>query len=117
MEKLPQINVQGIVENPKMCLVCFDDLNNENSLEYQSANDSIYWFPAYFCSDCTGALQDIQFFKYCNDLANTTCAKQQRILLERGLPINVRDKNAFPMSGDKEIMKLRRAADKQVIQN
>lgn len=110
-----QINLERTQQNPEMCLVCYDDLTNENSLEYQSVNNPTDWFPAYFCADCTGELQNIQFFKYCNDLANTTCAKEQRILLERGPPVNLRDKNAFPESGDTEIVKLRRAADKEVI--
>lgn len=96
------------------CPVCYDDLTDENSLEYQIFGDANQWFPCHFCEFCILALQSIQFQKYCADLMNSTCAREQRALLERGPPINVHDKNGFPMAGSNEIAKLRRKCNKEV---
>lgn len=100
---------------PRDCLICYDELNSDNTLEYQTSADS-EWLPSLFCEECTEMLQNSQFDKYCHDLASTTCAREQRALLEKGPPVNLHDKNGFPMSGDAEIFKLRKANDKQVLE-
>uniref|UniRef100_A0A0G4FTQ5 Uncharacterized protein n=1 Tax=Chromera velia CCMP2878 TaxID=1169474 RepID=A0A0G4FTQ5_9ALVE len=95
------------------CLVCFDDLSEENYVEYRTTPESA-WFPGKFCEACLGQLMDTQFDKFCNDLSKTTCAREQRVLLERGPPINVFDKNAFPEAGDAEVHSLWFASDKEI---
>lgn len=101
-------------QQQKECAICYDDLNLDNSLEYQIAGNSFDWFPANFCSDCTSILQASQFQKYCHDLATSTCAREQKALLARGPPVHLHDKNGFPQAGDCEISKLRQASTKQV---
>lgn len=92
------------------CLVCFDTIEKHNAVEYKMG-DSEKWFTSLFCVDCILMLQKSQFKKYCNDLATTTCAKEQRKLLERGPPTNIYDKNGFPESQGEEVFMLRRASD------
>ena len=60
-------------------------------------------------------LLDTQFSKYCHDVANSTCAREQRALLARGPPINVRDKYGFPECNDEEVLDLRLSHDKSHI--
>lgn len=101
-------------QQKKECSICYDELCSDNSLEYQTLNNSMEWYPAYFCTDCTSVLQATQFQKYCSDLQATLCAREQRALLARGPPINLHDRNGFPEAGDGEISKLRQASNKQV---
>lgn len=96
-----------------LCLVCFDPIDEENAVEYTLGKHEP-WYLAFFCYDCIAVLQRSQFQKYCTDLAATTCAKEQRILLERGPPINLHDKNGFPESKGEELFMLRRQADRMV---
>ncbi|PFH38368.1 hypothetical protein BESB_007090 [Besnoitia besnoiti] len=115
------------------CLVCFDELSEENYAEYrmpaqsaganaaesaEAAQGSVEegknttWFPSKFCVACIEELQASQFKRYCDSVANTTCAREQRSLLERGPPVNLRDRLAFPESDDQEIAALWYAKDK-----
>lgn len=105
------------------CMVCFEELSKANYAEYcmrpQAAEsnvegDSGPWFPAKFCVDCIEELQASQFKRYCDSVANTTCAREQRSLLERGPPVNLRDRLAFPESEDQEIGALWYAKDNAV---
>ncbi|EPR63776.1 hypothetical protein TGPRC2_217900 [Toxoplasma gondii TgCatPRC2] len=102
------------------CMVCFEELSRANYAEYcmhrqvadsSNSEDSCPWFPAKFCVDCIEELQATQFKRYCDSVANTTCAREQRTLLERGPPINLRDRLAFPESDDQEISALWYAKD------
>lgn len=99
---------------PIQCLICYDDLNPDNYLEYQIDGDNTNWYPSFFCKCCTSVLQESQFGKWCNDLANSTCAREQRALLENGPPINLRDMNGFPIAGNNEIVRLRQASNQEV---
>eukprot|EP00389_Voromonas_pontica_P008495 GDKH01012885.1.p1 GENE.GDKH01012885.1~~GDKH01012885.1.p1 ORF type:complete len:217 (+),score=26.56 GDKH01012885.1:1-651(+) len=93
------------------CLVCFDDISDENYVEYRT-NAQSPWFAGKFCESCLGRLMDSQFEKYTSDLAKTTCAREQRALLARGPPINVWDPNAFPEAGQEEVFALWFSSDK-----
>lgn len=56
----------------------------------------------------------LQFKRYCDSVANTSCAREQRSLLARGPPVNLRDRLAFPESDDQEIHSLWYAKDKAI---
>ncbi|PHJ25207.1 hypothetical protein CSUI_000947 [Cystoisospora suis] len=115
------------------CLVCFESLTPENYAEYRVSEGtdgeppqgdgsnkedlsrrSTCWYPSKFCVDCLEELQASQFKRYCDSVANTNCAREQRSLLARGPPVNLRDRMAFPESGDQEIHSLWYAKDNAV---
>jgi len=96
------------------CMVCYEDIEEANYLEYQTSEGS-QWFPSRFCSECVESIRQSQFGKYISDLAKTTCAKEQKRLLERGPPINIHDTHGFPESDGEEIYSLWSLATKQVI--
>ncbi|EAN31101.2 hypothetical protein TpMuguga_03g00364 [Theileria parva strain Muguga] len=87
------------------CLVCFDDLSNQNMVAYKANKDSS-WYLSTFCINCIKYLLKIQFHKYLNTLSTTNCAKEQRTLLDRGPPINVSDRLGFPEAGNAEVYSL-----------
>ncbi|XP_955051.1 uncharacterized protein TA04140 [Theileria annulata] len=87
------------------CLVCFEDLSNQNMVAYKANKDSS-WHLSTFCVDCIKYLLKIQFHKYLNTLSTTNCAKEQRTLLDRGPPINVSDRLGFPEAGNDEVYSL-----------
>eukprot|EP00920_Eleutheroschizon_duboscqi_P005245 GHVT01012084.1.p1 GENE.GHVT01012084.1~~GHVT01012084.1.p1 ORF type:complete len:118 (-),score=18.89 GHVT01012084.1:638-991(-) len=56
--------------------------------------------------ECLSELQQSQFYRYCELLAKTNCAREQRALLLAGPPVNLHDPNAFPEAGNDEIVGL-----------
>lgn len=66
-------------------MICFDDIGNENYVEF-SLEAGGPWHPALFCESCVKSLQASQFEAYKSQVANSTCAKETRLLLERGPP-------------------------------
>ena len=84
------------------CSCCWDDIDASNYVEYKSSPDS-EWFPSGFCVNCIQHLIDAQWDTYVNGLAKTTCKAEQRRLLQRGPPINVRDPKALACPEDGEV--------------
>ncbi|KEG04563.1 conserved Plasmodium protein, unknown function [Plasmodium vinckei vinckei] len=96
-----------------LCLICYDDINENNYIEYKTDENS-QWHPSMFCMNCTGILIDTQYHKYVDNVQKSDCLKEQTSLLKMGPPINVKDKNGFPLSDGKEIHSLWYFCDKQV---
>ncbi|CDU19793.1 hypothetical protein YYC_05663 [Plasmodium yoelii 17X] len=96
-----------------LCLICYDDINENNYIEYKTDEYS-EWYPSMFCMNCTGILIDTQYHKYVDSVQKSDCLKEQTSLLKMGPPINVKDKNGFPLSDGKEIHSLWYFCDKQV---
>ncbi|EKX72888.1 conserved hypothetical protein [Theileria equi strain WA] len=95
--------LKGIkVEEGKSCLVCFEDLSKDNMVGYKVDIYSI-WSISTFCIDCVQRLLKIQYYKYLETLSKTTCAREQRTLLDKGPPINISDRIGFPLSGSQEV--------------
>lgn len=96
------------------CLICFEELNQENTLEYQTSADGT-WETAQFCNICTEYLRINARKTWENQVRNSTCAKEQRNLLTKGPPTRVRDINGFPKCKDGEVYQLRNAHTKKLI--
>ena len=94
------------------CACCWDDINEENYVEYQSSENSS-WMPSLYCSTCIDHLLNTQWEIYVNALAKTTCKAEQRRLLQKGPPINISDKKALPCPDDGEVYMLWTLKDKQ----
>mmetsp|Transcript_9618 Transcript_9618/g.14776 ORF Transcript_9618/g.14776 Transcript_9618/m.14776 type:complete len:153 (-) Transcript_9618:188-646(-) len=92
------------------CMCCYDDINKSNYAEYQ-AEDGGQWLPAKFCESCISHLIATQWDQYVAGLAKATCKAEMRRLLDRGPPINVRDKTALPCPDDGEVSNLWFASD------
>ncbi|SOV19487.1 conserved Plasmodium protein, unknown function [Plasmodium sp. gorilla clade G2] len=96
-----------------ICLICYDDIDESNYIEYKTDEHS-KWYPSKFCLNCTGILIDSQYEKYINSVQKSECLKEQTSLLKLGPPINVKDKNGYPESDDKEIYSLWYFCDKKI---
>ncbi|KYN96087.1 hypothetical protein PGSY75_1449800 [Plasmodium gaboni] len=96
-----------------VCLICYDDIDESNYIEYKTDEHS-KWYPSKFCLNCTGILIDSQYEKYINSVQKSECLKEQTSLLKLGPPINVKDKNGYPESDDKEIYSLWYFCDKKI---
>ncbi|CDJ67665.1 hypothetical protein, conserved [Eimeria necatrix] len=94
------------------CLVCYEDITEDNYCEYQAPGDS-RWYPCFFCYPCVQQLQQTQFQRYCDGVSRSTCAKEQRALLTRGPPVNLWDAHAFPVADKSEIEQLWVAKDRR----
>ncbi|KAL7067640.1 hypothetical protein ACR3K2_19140 [Cryptosporidium serpentis] len=71
------------------CLICYSNLDDSNSVEYQVYENSSWYLS-----------------KYCESIKNTKCLKEQQALLQRGPPINIRDIHGFPECHDNEVFSL-----------
>jgi hypothetical protein len=76
------------------CLICFDDLDNDNIVMYQD-NPNTEWKQGGYCIDCTKLLKNSQWNKYKNDVEKADCKRSLSNALQTGPPINIRDV-AFP---------------------
>ncbi|GFE55557.1 hypothetical protein BaOVIS_029610 [Babesia ovis] len=104
-ENVPETCAHLEIPDGTTCLVCFEDLTRENAVGYKVDKDA-EWALATFCIDCIKYLLKTQYEKYINALRTTTCAKEQRSLLERGPPINVSDRLGFPLAEKEEVYEL-----------
>jgi hypothetical protein len=105
------MSVHGIPVEGTTCACCWDDLTSENYVEYlpfssSDENGSSKWLPSGFCESCIGHLQRTQFSLWTESLAKSTCLAEQRRLLRRGPPINLRDDKALPCPDNGEVSKL-----------
>lgn len=87
------------------CASCWDDLAAESYVEFQAAEGGP-WLPSKYCSTCVDYLLRTQWSVYTTALAKVTCKAEQRRLLERGPPINLRDPTALPCPDDGEVYAL-----------
>jgi hypothetical protein len=99
------------IESGASCACCFEDLTPHNYVEYlpypSAVNDNQpLWLPAQYCQDCIQQLLSTQWSTYTEALLKTTCKAEQRRLLTRGPPINLRDDRAMPCPNNEEIHKL-----------
>ena len=95
------------------CMSCWDDITEEIYVEYKTAADS-EWFPSLFCQNCVDHLLLSQWELYTTALAKTTCKAEQRRLLKRGPPINLRDDQALSCPDGGEVYSLWFSNDKSV---
>ncbi|KAI4836782.1 hypothetical protein MKS88_004586 [Plasmodium brasilianum] len=105
-------HVEKVPEN-LVCLICYDDIDENTYIEYQT-HEFGEWHPSMFCMNCTGILIETQYHKYINNVQKSECLREQKNLLEMGPPINIKDKNGFPLSDGKEIYSLWYFCDKKV---
>ncbi|GAW82589.1 hypothetical protein, conserved [Plasmodium gonderi] len=96
-----------------VCLICYDDIDESNYIEYKTSHTS-EWYPSMFCLNCTEILIQTQYHKYINNVQKSECLREQKNLLEMGPPINVKDKNGFPLSEGNEIHSLWYFCDKKI---
>jgi hypothetical protein len=101
MSSDPTDNVHQTCDEGMTCLSCWDDITQENYVEYRyilpNTSDKFSpWLKSGFCQMCVNHLQNTQWEKYVKELAGTTCKAEQRRLLTRGPPINLRDPTAMP---------------------
>ena len=94
------------------CQCCWDDIDNTNYVEYLPY-DSIQWLSSGYCMNCCDHLLSTQYELYVNSLAKTTCKAEQRRLIQRGPPINLKDSKALPCPDDKEVYMLWYISDEQ----
>lgn len=106
---------------PVNCASCWEDISNSNYVEYlpfpspdqTSGTEAATWKMSKFCQDCIGYLLQTQWKLYTDALAKTTCKAEQRRLLQRGPPINLRDDEALPCPEKGEVMMLWYMSDGQ----
>ncbi|KAK1442273.1 hypothetical protein BgAZ_403030 [Babesia gibsoni] len=87
------------------CLVCYEDLIRDIAVAYQ-AKEQGGWAVSKFCIDCIKQLLSSQFHRYIKSLETTTCAREQRALLDRGPPVNISDRIGFPLADTDEVYML-----------
>lgn len=87
------------------CLICFDDLCENNYVEYCIC-DNPEWHPSKFCDSCIEELRTTQFHHYVSLLNSTDCKRTFYRLLKKGPPINVSDRHGFPAAGAEEIQQI-----------
>eukprot|EP00349_Pseudokeronopsis_sp_Brazil_P008790 CAMPEP_0202972034 /NCGR_PEP_ID=MMETSP1396-20130829/32842_1 /ASSEMBLY_ACC=CAM_ASM_000872 /TAXON_ID= /ORGANISM="Pseudokeronopsis sp., Strain Brazil" /LENGTH=152 /DNA_ID=CAMNT_0049702029 /DNA_START=93 /DNA_END=551 /DNA_ORIENTATION=+ len=91
----------------KECLCCMEDISAENYAEYlphaHEENPNPSWIPAQYCQTCIEYLLQTQFQNFKDAWQKTTCKAEQRRLVTRGPPINLRDDKAMPCPGKVEI--------------
>lgn len=76
-------------EEGATCACCWDNVTAENYVEYKaSADDS--WHPSGYCLDCINILLKSQWQQYNDQVKTVKCKAEQRRLLTRGPPINLR---------------------------
>lgn len=101
----------GTPSSGSTCACCWDDLSPENYVEYlpyphEENNNSPAWTPSKFCQTCIEHLIRTQFSLWTESLAKSTCLAEQRRLLRKGPPINLRDDKALPCPDNGEVDKL-----------
>jgi hypothetical protein len=112
-----KMSTHGTPTEGSTCACCWDDLTSENYVEYlpcSSSNEEISsvhesenkWLPSGFCESCIGHLLRSQFSLWTESLAKSTCLAEQRRLLRRGPPVNLRDDKALPCPENGEVRKL-----------
>jgi len=82
------------------CLVCFDDLEKGNECYYLYKE---IWYRSAFCNYCIEYIRTTQYDSFIKQFSNSTCAKEQRTLLDRGPPVAVHDRLGFPETNGNEI--------------
>lgn len=94
----------------KECMCCMEDLSAENFVEYlpfaHEENPTPTWLPAQFCETCIEYLLQTQFKNFQDAWQKTTCKAEQRRLVTKGPPVNLRDDKALPCPGLVEIDQL-----------
>lgn len=96
------------------CLCCFEDLTTENYVEYQPYTDKTSWSPSAYCQSCVEYLLSTQFKLFQDNWAKTTCKAEQRRLITRGPPVNLRDDKALPCPDNTEVHLLWYSSDNTV---
>ncbi|EDO05879.1 uncharacterized protein BBOV_IV002820 [Babesia bovis T2Bo] len=95
-----------IITDGSTCLVCFEELTRENGVAYKVNDGDDFWALSTFCIECIKHLLKTQYERYIVSIRTTTCAKEQRSLLDRGPPINISDRLGFPLADNKEVSEL-----------
>jgi hypothetical protein len=99
------------------CACCMEDISAANYVEYlpfpseEEANPT--WLRSVFCQSCVEYLVQTQFQNFKDAWQKTTCKAEQRRLVIRGPPVNLRDDKALPCPGKVEINLLWFSSDGQ----
>jgi hypothetical protein len=94
------------------CSSCWEDITATNYVEYfptpsiEEHAEPVQWTMSKYCEDCVKYLLQTQWKIYTDALAKTTCKAEQRRLLKRGPPINLRDDEALPCPEKGEVQSL-----------
>jgi hypothetical protein len=65
------------------CMICCDDIINNNVVFYKINNN---WIQYNICKDCTIKLLNTKWFDYINMIKNADCEKALKSLLEINIP-------------------------------
>jgi hypothetical protein len=94
-----------------------EELSTENFVEYlplaHEENPNPTWLESQFCQNCVEYLLQTQFKNFQDAWQKTTCKAEQRRLVTRGPPVNLRDDKAMPCPGNVEIDRLWYMSDNQ----
>ena len=73
------------------CLVCFEDFDEELTIEYQDKPDA-NWKKSPYCYYCVKHIQDTKWGDYVKSVEQADCKASLRRAMADGPPINIRDK-------------------------
>lgn len=90
------------------CLCCMETITPEIICRYKSKKCS-EWKQAMYCCICTQVILGSQYHTFMKQIelaaagSPEACKKAIRTMIERGSPIYLSDKNAFPVDDDDEV--------------
>lgn len=79
----------------KQCKCCFGDMDKDVYAFYQENKDED-WYSSNYCKDCITQMLGNGWNIYVEQIKKADCKAALLKLIERGPPINLRDKLAFP---------------------
>lgn len=99
-------NVHQKPQEGMTCLVTYEDINEDNYVEYQ-VFPSMKWKPALFEQCVIEEMLNQMFQQYIDRVKKTDCQAELRRLLEKGPPIYISDAHGLPLDeGDDYIINL-----------
>jgi hypothetical protein len=100
---------ENVHQKPKegmVCLVTYEDITEENYVEYQ-VYPSLKWKPALFEQCVVEQMLNDMFQQYIDRVKKTDCQAELRRLLEKGPPIYISDEHGLPLEeGEEHIIRL-----------
>lgn len=76
-------------ENEISCVICFDDLTDENIVSYKRYGDANY-IKSDCCNNCVKHLIETSWNNYMNSIKKADCEAEMKRLIEHGPPVNLR---------------------------
>lgn len=87
---------------PPECVVCMENITEENWALYSDEAEAKTWKPSPVCKDCIKLMLDHEFEKFVKEVRETDCKATLRRLCEIGPPINLRDPKGAAFICDNE---------------